>query len=229
MSKVTALIPAAGMGKRMGRAVAKQFLPLGERPLLAHALLTFQRAPEIDEIIPILAEEEMEHCLEGVIEHYHITKVRTLVAGGKERQDSVYQGLQKVGEETEVVLVHDGVRPFVTSTMIKESVELAKKGICAVVGVPLKDTIKEVNAEGKVVKTMERSRLWAIQTPQAFPAKTLKRVYEESYKQKMHGTDDATFAERAGLDVHVIMGSYDNIKVTTPEDLVLAEEILKKR
>lgn len=229
MSKVTALIPAAGMGKRMGKAVAKQFLLLGDKPLLAHTLLAFQRAPEIDEIIPILSEEDMESCLGDIIERYHITKVKTLVVGGKERQDSVFHGLRKIGKDTAVVLVHDGVRPFVTSEMIREAVDLAKKGECVAVGVPIKDTIKEVDDKKIVLRTLERGRLWAIQTPQAFPVKVLKRAYEESQKHKIHGTDDATLVERAGGTVRVIMGSYENIKITTPEDLILAEEILRRR
>ncbi len=229
MSKVTVLIPAAGMGKRMGRVAAKQFLPLGDKPMLAHTLLAFQRASVIDEIIPILSEEDMETCLAEIIEHYHITKVKTLVVGGKERQDSVYNGLQKLDKDTAVVLVHDGVRPFVTLDMIQETAELAKKGECVAVGVPLKDTVKEVGLDGTVRVTLDRSRLWAIQTPQAFPAKTLRRVYDESYAHKMYGTDDATLVERAGIKVRVIMGSYENIKITTSEDLLLAEEILKRR
>ncbi len=229
MSRVTVLIPAAGMGKRMGRAVAKQFLPLGDKPMLAHTLLAFQRASVVDEIVPILSEEDIETCLVDIIEHYHITKVKTLVVGGKERQDSVYNGLQKLEKDTAVVLVHDGVRPFVTHDMIQETAEHARKGECVAVGVPLKDTVKEVGADGMVRVTLDRSRLWAIQTPQAFPAKTLRRVYEESYAHKMYGTDDATLAERAGLKVRVIMGSYENIKITTSEDLLLAEEILKRR
>jgi 2-C-methyl-D-erythritol 4-phosphate cytidylyltransferase len=229
MSKVTALVPAAGMGKRMGKAVAKQFLPLGDKPMLAHTLLVFQRASEIDEIIPILSEEDMEMCLREVIEQYHITKVKTLVVGGKERQDSVANGLQKLEKDASIVIIHDGVRPFVTNEMIRESVELAKKGECVVVGVPIKDTIKEVDDKKIVRRTLERSRLWAIQTPQTFPVKILKRAYEESYKHKVYGTDDATLVERAGGAIHVIMGSYDNIKITTPEDLILAEEILRRR
>ncbi len=229
MSKVTALIPAAGMGRRMGKAVAKQFLPLGDKPMLAHTLLTFQRATEVDEIIPILSKEDMESCLRDVIEQYHITKVKTLVVGGKERQDSVLNGLQKIDQDAVVVLVHDGVRPFVTLDMIRECVDLAKKGMCAVVGVPLKDTVKEVDDKHMVRHTLERNRLWAIQTPQAFPVKILKHAYEESYKHNAWGTDDAMLVERAGGKVHVIMGSYENIKITTPEDLILAEEILKRR
>jgi len=229
MSKVTALIPAAGMGKRMGKAIAKQFLPLGDKPMLAHTLLAFQRAAEIDEIIPILSEEDMEGCLKDVIERYHITKVKTLVAGGKERQDSVHNGLRKVDADTTVVLVHDGVRPFVTHEMIKETIDVAKKGESVTVGVPLKDTIKETDENGLVLKTLDRSRLWAIQTPQAFPAALLKKVYEEAFKRKVFGTDDATLVEKAGTRVRVIMGSYENIKITTPEDLILAEEILKRR
>ncbi len=229
MSKVTALIPAAGMGRRMGRAVAKQFLPLGDKPMLAHTLLAFQRSTDVDEIIPILSEDDMEHCLRDVIEAFHITKVKTLVVGGRERQDSVYNGINRLEKDAAVVLVHDGVRPFVTAAMIKECVDRARKGECVAVGVPLKDTIKEVGDDGSVRRTLERSRLWAIQTPQAFPAKVLKKAYEECYKKKIVGTDDAMLAERAGNRVRVIMGSYENIKITTPEDLVLAEEILKRR
>jgi 2-C-methyl-D-erythritol 4-phosphate cytidylyltransferase len=229
MSKVTALIPAAGMGRRMGKAVAKQFLPLGDKPMLAHTLLVFQRAPEIDEIIPILSQEDMESCLRDVIEQYHVTKVKTLVVGGKERQDSVKNGLQKLEKDALIVLVHDGVRPFVTHEMIKESIEHAKKGECVAVGVPIKDTIKEVDDKNIVRRTLERNRLWAIQTPQTFPVKILRRAYEESRQHNRYGTDDATLVEQAGGNVHVIMGSYENIKITTPEDLMLAEEILRRR
>jgi len=229
MSKVTALVPAAGMGKRMGKAVAKQFLPLGGKPMLAHTLLAFQRSPEIDEIIPILSEEDMETCLRDVIEAFHITKVKTLVVGGKERQDSVYNGIRKLEKDATVILVHDGVRPFVTHKMIRECVEFVRKGECVAVGVPLKDTVKEVDSTGIVRQTLERSRLWAIQTPQAFPVKVLRKAYDESYKNKVYGTDDATLVERSGNKVRVLMGSYENIKITTPEDLILAEEILKGR
>ena len=229
MPKATALIPAAGMGKRMGKAVAKQFLPLADKPMLAHTLLVFQRAVEIDEIIPILSEEDMESCLAGIIEHYHITKVRTLVVGGKQRQDSVYEGLLKVDHDTDVVVVHDGVRPFVTQDMIRATVDLARQGTSVTVGVPLKDTVKEVDAHGMVLSTLERSRLWAIQTPQAFPVSVLREAYEQSYMHRFYGTDDAALVERSGGKVRVIMGSYDNIKITTPEDLLIAEEILKGR
>ncbi len=229
MSKVTVLIPAAGLGKRMGKAVAKQFLPLGDKPLLAHTLLAFQQAPEIDELIPVLSQEDMESCLREIIERYHITKVKTLVVGGKERQESVSHGLEKLEKDAAIVLVHDGVRPFVTQEMIREVVEHARKGECVTVGVPLKDTVKEVDERGFVRQTLDRSRFWAIQTPQAFPAKVLKKAYEEAVRHKVFGTDDAMLVERAGGKVRVLMGSYDNIKITTPEDLLLAEEILKRR
>lgn len=229
MSKVTALIPAAGMGKRMGKTVAKQFLALGDKPMLAHTLLTFQRSTDVDEIIPILSQEDMENCLRDIIEGYHITKVKTLVVGGKERQDSVSNGLQKLEKDASVVLIHDGVRPFVTAEMIKDAVDHAKKGECVAVGVPIKDTIKEVNDKGFVRHTLERSRLWAIQTPQAFPVKTIKRAYEEAMNRRIYGTDDAMLVEKTGIAVRVIMGNYENIKITTPEDLLVAEEILKRR
>jgi 2-C-methyl-D-erythritol 4-phosphate cytidylyltransferase len=229
MSKVTALIPAAGMGKRMGRKVAKQFLPLGDKPMLAHTLLVFQRSSDIDEIIPILSEEDMEHGLRDVIEAFHITKVKTLVVGGRERQASVFNGIQKLEKDAVVVLVHDGVRPFVTEEMIRECVNHARKGECVTVGVPLKDTIKEVDDHGVILQTLDRGRLWAIQTPQAFPVKVLRRAHEESFRKQFTGTDDAVLVERNGGKVRVIMGSYENIKITTPEDLSLAEEILKRQ
>ena len=144
MSKVVVLIPAAGTGKRMGKARAKQFLLLGDKPLLAHTLLAFQRAPEIDEIIPIVSQDDVEDCLRDIIEPYRISKVKTLVVGGKERHDSVLNGLQKIGKDTTVVLVHDGVRPFVTPEMIRETVGFAKEGECVAVGVPIKDTIMQL-------------------------------------------------------------------------------------
>jgi 2-C-methyl-D-erythritol 4-phosphate cytidylyltransferase len=229
MSKSIALIPAAGMGKRMGKAVAKQFLFLGDKPVLAHTLLAFQRSSDIDEIIPILSEDDMESCLRDVIEAFHVTKVRTLVVGGKERQDSVYNGIRKLEKDAAVVLVHDGVRPFVTTDMIKECVSSARRGESVAVGVPLKDTVKEVDEHGIVRMTLDRNRLWSIQTPQAFPAEVLRKAYEESFKRQQYGTDDATLVERAGNKVRVIMGNYENIKITTPEDLILAEEILKRK
>ena len=213
----------------MGKTVAKQFLPLGDKPMLAHTLLAFQRSSEVDEIIPILSEEDMEHCLSDVIEAFHITKVRTLVVGGKERQDSVSNGIGKLEGDAAVVLVHDGVRPFVTAAMISECVDRARRGESVVVGVPVKDTVKEVDSGGAVRRTLERSRLWAVQTPQAFPAKVLRKAYEDAYREKRTATDDASLVEQAGFTVRVIMGSYENIKITTPEDLVLAEEILKGR
>ena len=171
----------------------------------------------------------MESCLREIIEHFKITKVKTLVVGGKERQDSVSHGLQKLEKNASIVLVHDGVRPFVTQEMIRDVVECARKGECVTVGVPLKDTVKEVDDRGMVCQTLDRSRLWAIQTPQAFPAKVLKHAYEESSRHTSVGTDDAMLVEQAGGKVRVIMGSYENIKITTPEDLILAEEILKGR
>lgn len=229
MSKVTALIPAAGIGKRMGKGIAKQFLPLGGKPLLAHTLLVFQQAPEIDEIIPILSPEDREHGLHDVIEAYRITKVRTIVAGGRERQDSVSNGIGKLDKDVEIVLIHDGVRPFVTAEMIRECVRLAWEGQCVTVGVPVKDTIKEVDEHGIVQRTLDRSMLWSIQTPQAFPSALLKKAHQDARSGKHRGTDDAALVERAGYPVRVIRGAYENIKITTPEDLLLAEEILNSR
>ncbi len=228
MAKVTALIPAAGAGRRMGGAVAKQYLSLGDRPLLAHTLLVFQHAAVVDEIILILPAEDRERCLRDVVERYRITKVRTIVAGGPERQDSIANGLQSVGEDVTAVLVHDGVRPFATEEMIREAADRACRGECVAVGVPLTDTIKEVDDAGFVRHTLDRSRLWAIQTPQAFPAAVLKRAYAAAALKQWRGTDDAALVERSGTAVRIIRGISENIKITTPEDLVLAEDILRR-
>ncbi len=229
MTKVTALIPAAGMGKRMGKGIAKQFLSLGGKPILAHTLLTFQKSPKINEIIPILSPKDIEFCLREIIETYRISKVKFVVEGGKERQDSVANGLEKLDTETDIVLVHDGVRPFVTETMIRQCVEFAEKGECVSVGVPVKDTIKEVNVNGFVRKTLDRNVLWAVQTPQAFPCAILTAAHQTWRHEKQRVTDDATLVEQTGHLVRMIPGSYDNIKITTPEDLLIAEEFLRNR
>lgn len=213
----------------MGTGTAKQFLPLGGIPLLAHTLLAFQQAPEIDEIIPILSPRDTEHCLSDIIKAFHITKVREIVTGGGERQESVSNGIAKLQAGVEIVLVHDGVRPFVTGAMITECVACAAKGECVTVGVPVKDTVKEVDERGIVVRTLDRSVLWSIQTPQAFPCAILRQAHREAVSGNYLGTDDAALVERTGHHVRVIRGSYENIKVTTPEDLMLAEEILKRR
>ena len=227
--KVAALIPAAGMGKRMGKDRQKQFLMLGDMPVLAHTLKAFEGIDEVREIIVIAPKGEEGFCLDKIVEKYRIHKVTKVIAGGRERQDSVYNGLKLVSDDTDFVIVHDGVRPFISKDIIKRSIELAKEADGVVAGVPAKDTIKRVSNDMFVEATMNRQHLWLIQTPQTFKYKIINEAYNKAYINDYYGTDDASLVERLGYKIKVIMDSYENIKITTPEDMIFAETIYKSR
>ena len=226
--KVTALIPAAGMGKRMGADINKQYLLLDGRPILAHTLAVFEAAPFIDQICVIAPEAEIPYCREHVVERYHFTKVREVVAGGKERQHSVLNGLRSLNgsPEDDVVLIHDGVRPFIPAAVLKRAIEVAITEDGALVAVPAKDTVKTVKG-GIVTGTPPRENIWLAQTPQAFRYGIIRAAHELAAAEGFLGTDDASLVERLGREVHVVMGDYRNIKITTPEDMLLAEAFLK--
>jgi len=226
--KVHALIPAAGMGRRMGAAINKQYLQLGERPILAHTLSFFEQHPRIDTITVVIPETEIPFCRAEVVERFALRKVSAVVAGGAERQDSVRNGLAVLeGEaDNDLVLIHDGVRPLLDQESLERLIEnVTRTGAC-LLGVPAKDTIKEV-ADGKVVATPERERLWLAQTPQAFRLGLIREAHQRAYTEGVRATDDAMLAEWAGHSVAMVMGSYRNIKITTPEDLIVAEAWLK--
>lgn len=227
--KVSVLIPAAGMGKRMAKDRQKQFLMLGDMPVLAHTLKVFEGIDEVNEIIIIVPRGEEEFCLTNIVERYKIHKVTKVIAGGKERQDSVYNGLKLLSDDTAFVIVHDGVRPFIGKDIIRKSIELAKEADGVVAGVPAKDTIKRVSNDMLVEATMNRAHLWLIQTPQTFKYKIINEAYNKAYINDYYGTDDASLVERLGYKVKVIMDSYENIKITTPEDMLFAEMIYKSR
>jgi 2-C-methyl-D-erythritol 4-phosphate cytidylyltransferase len=228
--KATVLIPAAGMGRRMGSSLNKQYLDLGGRPILAHTLSLFDRHPLVEHIYPIVPPDEIDYCRQQIVHPYGFTKVRRLIPGGAKRQDSVRNGLQALAEDglnqaARVVLVHDGARPLFNPGLLEELIRVViAQGAC-VVGVPAKDTIKEVDA-GMISRTPERQRLWQAQTPQGF----LYRIFREAFRQAdaagFSGTDDASLLERIGQPVAMLQGDYRNIKVTTPEDLVLATALL---
>lgn len=223
---VTVLIPAAGMGTRMGAAVNKQYLTLADRPILAHTLDLFDRHPAVDHIYIISPPDEIEYCRAEVVLRYGFTKVRDLVAGGAERQDSVRNGLAACGcADDDIVLIHDGVRPFFPATLLDEVVSTAARVGGCVVGVPVKDTIKEVTG-GLIGGTPDRRRLWQAQTPQAFPFAVISDAHERARQDGYRGTDDASLVERLGLPVAMVEGNYRNIKITTPEDLVLGRAFL---
>ena len=223
----TAVIVAAGKGKRMGTDISKQFLSLCGKEILTHTVEVFEKADRIRDIVLVTGTDSLQDVQDMVWE-YGWRKVISVVAGGKERQDSVWNGLQAISEDTEIVLIHDGVRPFVTEEILDLSIETAvEMGGCAA-GVPAKDTIKVCNSENIAVDTPDRSTLWQIQTPQTFRKELIVKAYEQAKAEGFLGTDDASLAENSGYSVKVIMGSYRNIKITTKEDLLIGEAFLKE-
>ncbi len=222
--KTIALIPAAGMGKRMGAGINKQYLLLAGMPIVARTIAVFEESELVDEIYVISPEAEIPFCREQVIAAHGFSKVKSVVQGGLERQHSVLNGLRAIIEpgDNDLVLIHDGVRPFVTQKIIGQSVAVAKAHEGALVAVPVKDTIKVV-VDGIIRETPQRETLWQAQTPQAFQYGIIRDAHEKAAAEGFLGTDDASLVERLGGHVHVVMGDYRNIKITTPEDLVLAE------
>ncbi len=225
---VSVIIPAAGMGKRMNSNINKQFILLKQKPVLAHTIEKFMKCSNINEIIVVVREDERGTCFQDVVKLYDFSKVKEIVAGGKERKDSVYNGLRQVNPKCKIVLVHDGARPFVNEECINNSIKGALEYGACVVGVPVKDTIKVIDDNNYILDTPNRNTLWAVQTPQAFSYDILLKAYEESINLGYSATDDSMLVEKFGHKVKMINGSYDNIKITTPEDLILGERILEK-
>jgi 2-C-methyl-D-erythritol 4-phosphate cytidylyltransferase len=225
--KVIAIIVAAGSGKRMGDTTKKQFLSIGGKPILAYTLDIFDSIDIIDRIILVVPRGRRRHCEKEIIEKYGYRKEIKVISGGARRQDSVACGLAIVPEDYEIVIIHDGVRPFVTREMIVESIAKARKFGACIVAVPVTDTIKMVNRKGNVERTLPRKYLWRVQTPQTFRLSLIKKAYAKAFKNRFYGTDDAQLVERMKKPVRVITGDYRNIKITTREDLVLAEKLLK--
>jgi 2-C-methyl-D-erythritol 4-phosphate cytidylyltransferase len=220
VNSVGVVIVAAGRGTRMGTAESKQYLLLQGKPIAVHALEVFQQHELISEIVLVTGAEDLERCREWIAV-YKLDKVTAIVPGGSERQHSVYSGLRQLN--TEWVMVHDGVRPFVHPSEIEACYRQALQTGASVLAVPVKDTIKQVDSGGTVLSTPDRRSLWAIQTPQTFRLSDLLTAYETAERDGFLGTDDSSLAERAGIAVSVVEGSYRNIKITTPEDLDFAE------
>ncbi|WHY56883.1 2-C-methyl-D-erythritol 4-phosphate cytidylyltransferase [Peribacillus simplex] len=219
------VIPAAGQGKRMKAGKNKLLIELSGIPIIVYTLRVFEEDPDCRGIILSINPAEKDY-FNQLIAAYGLKKVKKLVMGGKERQQSVYKGLQHAGEE--IILVHDGARPFINVGQISELTTAASLHGGAVIAVPVKDTIKKAS-NNKVVETVERSSLWAVQTPQAFRVSILKSAYEQAEADAFLGTDDASLLERINEQVVIIEGNYDNIKITTQEDLYFAEAILHKQ
>ncbi len=223
MQKVTALIVAAGNGTRMNSRVKKQFLLIKDIPVIVHTVLAFEKSEIIDDIVIVTAKEDIAKT-NGLVKQYGLNKVSDIVAGGDTRTDSVRNGLMYV--KSDFVAIHDGVRPCIKEERIKQVVEEAKKYGGAALGAPVTDTLKAVENE-KIKNTVDRNGLWQIQTPQCFNTEILKKAYTENDEEIY--TDDCQLFEISGMAVKVVSGDKNNIKITTGEDLELAEFLLEKK
>jgi 2-C-methyl-D-erythritol 4-phosphate cytidylyltransferase len=225
--KADTIIVSAGKGHRFMKGKKKQFYLLADKPILAHTLDKFENCPLIHSILLVVGQEDMDYCLKEIIEKYQYRKISQIVPGGKRRQESVKNGIDFLSKDTDIVVIHDGVRPFVTKEMIEESIRSAVRFQAVVMAMPVKETVKMVQRDGTVRKTLDRDSLWQIQTPQTFQVNVIKEAHYRAMEDGFIGTDDASLVERLGVKVRILPGSYTNIKITTPEDLMLAHLILQ--
>ncbi len=224
-----AVIVAAGRGTRMNTDINKQYIEIAEKPILARTVEVFESSRHISEIILVVNESDIMYCKQSIVDMCGAVKVKAIVSGGEERQNSVYNGLCEIDKACDVVVIHDGARPFVTHKIISDSIEAAGRYGASCVAVPVKDTIKAGDHEGFISSTLERSVLWSVQTPQSFRYRLIMDAHIKAEAEGFYGTDDAVLVERLGVRTRLIMGSYENIKITTQEDLVLGEAIARLR
>jgi 2-C-methyl-D-erythritol 4-phosphate cytidylyltransferase len=227
LARHAAIIVAAGKGKRMASPVKKQYLEISGKPILYWTLKRFQDYSDIKEIVLVVPEKDLATLEPLVTHHWQMTKVIKLVAGGKERHHSVYSGLQTLSRNIDLVLIHDGVRPFVSDAMLKRAIDAAAEHKAAVVGVPPKDTIKRIE-HNIIIETLPRTQLVHVQTPQVFRYDVIMQAFEYAFTHQQFSTDDTALVENIGISVKVVMGDYENIKITSREDMLLAEQILKR-
>lgn len=227
--KVIAIVLAAGKGKRMKADVAKQYMYLGKYPVIYYSLKQFEQS-EVDEIILVVGEGEVDYCQSEIIDKFHLKKITAIIEGGKERYESVYQALKMI-KEGDYVLIHDGARPMITKEIIESSIRSVKQYKACVIGVPVKDTIKLIDENAYATETPNRNFVWSVQTPQSFQLQMIKQAYENMMEiGDKNITDDAMVIERyTKQPIKMIMGSYENIKITTPEDLEIAKCFLDRR
>lgn len=225
--KITAIILAGGKGKRMESKISKQYLVLEDNPILYYSLNTFENSIA-DEIVLVAAKGEEDYCRKEIVEHYNLKKVVKIVTGGKERYHSVYNGLRAV-EQTDIVMIHDGARPFIRADIIEKAAKEVAECQACVVGVKVKDTIKVADEEDFIVDTPDRSRLWQVQTPQCFEYNGIRKAYEYALGKNIDKiTDDAMVWEKySNIPIKLVEGSYFNIKITTKEDLIFGGAILR--
>jgi len=229
-NQVIAIIPAAGIGGRMSSDQAKQFIDLCGKPILAVTLNHFQKCSLVDKIVVVVSEDDVDYCNREIVDRYQQSKVCMVVAGGKRRQDSVRKGLESVGDLCKWVLIHDGVRPLVTAELIEKVIKAAKKFRAVITGLPVKETVKELDDQGMVLQSVHRSHLWLIQTPQIFQFEDINLAHQKAIQDGWEeATDDAFLIEKMGIPVKIIEGEENNIKITTPRDLDIARFLMSKR
>ena len=226
--KVSAIIPAAGDGRRMG-GVKKPYIDLAGRSLLVRTLSVFQQCPLINEIILVVAKGDEQRCVRDAIIPHALDKARHVIAGGSTRQESVFNGLRELSSDTGIVVVHDCARPFVTQGIITNTVRAAEKWGAATAAIPVKNTIKRSDSESFIAETLDRKQLWSIQTPQAFRYDILLLAHHKAIEDGTHATDDAALVERLDHRVRLVMGASENVKITTPGDLIIARAIVESR
>ena len=223
---VCAIVPAGGSGTRMGGTVPKQFQSLNGKPILYHTIKTLQNCETISEIILVVPEKEYETANTDWLGKLEI--VKKVVVGGEKRQDSVYNGFCEVSQNTEIVLVHDGVRPFLSQKMIADSIDAAREYGAAITAIPVHDTIKRVDTSGLVSQTIDREGLWRVQTPQAFRYSLLLDAFNKAKSENFYGTDEGALIEHLGEPVKIVEGLEQNIKITRPEDLELSKAFISR-
>jgi len=225
----SAIVVAGGKGTRMEAKINKVYMEISGKQTIVRVLDTFQENLLIDEIVLVVNERDKEYCEQQILDNNFYTKLKVVVIGGKRRQDSVYNGLKKVSEHAEIILVHDGARPLVTHDIIERSIDGALEYGAVITAVPVKDTIKIADKDGFVYETPERNTLWAVQTPQVFKKELIMEAYKNAEDMNIQATDDAILVEKLGHRIKLVEGSCENIKITTPEDIAIAEAILEWR
>lgn len=225
---ISCIVAAGGSGSRMGTERNKIFLELCDMPVLAHTLLAFETHPDICEIILVARECDIPGCMD-IAEEFHIKKLKTITCGGSTRQESVANGMKEISETADIVLIHDAARPLIAAEAIDAVIENALLCGGAAVGSPCKNTIKEIDTEGFIVRTPNRDFLYEVQTPQGFTLANARKMYQYAAERNISGTDDCFLAEQLGIRVKMIDGSSDNLKITTYDDLLLAAQILQNR
>ena len=223
---VSAIIVAAGQSRRMGGDTSKQFILIDGVPVIVRTLKAFEIAERIREVV-IAARQEDIPQMYALIQDYEITKVKQIITGGETRQESVFRAIAQVDENADFLAIHDGARPLIRPQEIDLAVSAAVEHGAAALGVPVKDTVKQVDADGKIVDAPERSTLWAVQTPQVFSRALYLRAAEQAGEAAAQLTDDCQLIERTGAPVYLVRGAYANLKITTPEDVFAAEGILR--